>query len=110
PRWRATTRPGYRTALGSFKTRVTGRNGEGVACCEHRRPGESQEGGWDSTPADVRSIDGHDERVPNQQIRVGEGSSTRLRSLYRRDLDREAGRSASFSRFLGLSGPVKTMV
>ena len=48
------------------QTRVTGRNGEGVACCEHRRTGESQEGGWDSTPADVRSIDGHDERVPNQ--------------------------------------------
>src|SRR5207253_10538577 len=43
--------------------------------------GESQEGGWDSTPADVRSIGGHDERVPDQQ-------SIRLRSLYRRDLDR----------------------
>src|SRR6266478_1122427 len=60
----------------------------GVACCEHRRTGESQEGGWDSTPADVRSIGGHDERVPDQQIRVGEGPSIRLRSLYRRDLDR----------------------
>ena len=34
------------------------------------------------------SIDGHDERVPDQQIRVGEGSSIGLRSLYRRDLDR----------------------
>src|SRR5260370_36812689 len=35
-------------------------------------------GGWDSTPADVRSIDGHDERVPTQLVRLGEGSSIRL--------------------------------
>ena len=53
------------------------------------RTGESQEGGWDSTPAVVRSIDGHDERVPNHHVRLGEGSSIRLCSLYRRDLDRE---------------------
>src|SRR6266851_9787600 len=73
--------------------RVTGRNGEGAACCDDRRTGESQEGGWNSTPADVRSIDGHDERVPNQLVRLGEGSSIRLCSLYRRDLDRERSKT-----------------
>src|SRR6266851_2345053 len=76
-----------------WAARVTGRDGEGAACCDDRRTGESQEGGWNSTPADVRSIDGHDERVPNQLVRLGEGSSIRLCSLYRRDLDRERSKT-----------------
>jgi len=53
------------------------------------RTGESQEGGWDTTPADVQSIDGRDKRVPNHHVRPGEGASMRLCPLYRKDLDRK---------------------
>jgi hypothetical protein len=76
-------------------TRVTGPHGEGVAGCKHRCSVEGQEGGRDSTPADVRSVDGHDERVPDQDVRLGEGSSIRLCPVYRRDLDRERSKRES---------------